>query len=323
MFQPNQGYPPQQGYPPKQGQYPPQQGKGQYPPQQMGMGPPQGQYPPQQGQYPPQQGMGMGGYPPQQGQYPPQQGQGYPPMQQGYPQGGFPNQGYPQGQQFGGKQGKEGKKGKMKKDKSGKKGKGGVGIKGNVGGKRMQGQGNQWYSAYYNQLSPQELQQVQQWFTSVDLDRSGSITSYEMAAGVFPGNLKLPQPTCAKLIHVFDTDFSGTITFYEYAALYRFVQQTQQSFYYCDRDRSGTLDPMELQTALQQAGLQVAESDLRPFLKKLQKQNAAHVTLPSYVVLCVQLAHTKALFAKLDTMKKGTITLGYNQFIKIVFQLMG
>jgi hypothetical protein len=150
-------------------------------------------------------------------------------------------------------------------------------------GQRMdpQWQQQQWFAVYYQQLNPQQLEQLQQWFAAVDKDRSGTIHPIELQTTVvrqngawfqlvrkhwqrrswqFPGNLSLPLEMCIKLVRIFDVDLNGTLTFFEYASMYRFIEVVQMGFYASDRDRSGLLDPMELQNALNQAGLNVTEA---------------------------------------------------------------
>lgn len=44
---------------------------------------------------------------------------------------------------------------------------------------------NAWYGGYAQQLHPQELDQLRQWFARVDADRSGSIDANELQQGFF------------------------------------------------------------------------------------------------------------------------------------------
>lgn len=130
----------------------------------------------------------------------------------------------------------------------------------------------------------------------------------------WPGGVSFDPTTCYKLVRTFDNDWtgtavlfqsslprrytkfsffkftspSGTITFYEFAALFKFVMCTPLSLPLCrihnftlslslfdpltvlhsifqmaDQNRSGTLEPMELQWALQQAGFMVRRTCTR------------------------------------------------------------
>jgi len=210
---------------------------------------------------------------------------------------------------------------------------------------------NKWYSQYYNQLQPQEIQNLHQWFAAVDVDRSGEINAAELANAKFPGDVRLDVTTCQTLIKTFDNTGRGVVTFYEYAALFKFMLHLQQAFLYCDRDRSGTLDPSELQIALHQAGFPVEESTVRPFLKRFQGSPApgalpgahgappgqtppygappgAHgappighpITFAVFVALSVSLAHARAVFTKLDTDNDGRITLDLTSYLRLTMQ---
>eukprot|EP01104_Vermistella_antarctica_P018827 TRINITY_DN7131_c0_g1_i1.p2 TRINITY_DN7131_c0_g1~~TRINITY_DN7131_c0_g1_i1.p2 ORF type:complete len:140 (-),score=31.24 TRINITY_DN7131_c0_g1_i1:393-812(-) len=110
-------------------------------------------------------------------------------------------------------------------------------------------QQQQWYGNYYNQIAPTEMQQLQAWFGSVDRDGSGHITAHEMTGAQY-GGAPLRYETAVKLIKVFDRDYSGTIDFYEYASLHKFICAMSHAFIQNDRDRNGTLDSQEILGAL-------------------------------------------------------------------------
>merc|ERR1712100_361625 len=99
---------------------------------------------------------------------------------------------------------------------------------------------NAWYNQYYQQIQQQELQKLQAWFTSVDADRSGSITAHELQKVTF-GGFPLTMAIAIKLVKVFDKDRSGTIDFIEYASMHQFITLMQKSFTQADRDRNGSL----------------------------------------------------------------------------------
>jgi len=60
-----------------------------------------------------------------------------------------------------------------------------------------------WYSGYYNMVPQHELAQLQAWFHSVDMDRSGRITWNELAQVRFFNN-PLGPIGAQKMIQVFD-----------------------------------------------------------------------------------------------------------------------
>lgn len=98
---------------------------------------------------------------------------------------------------------------------------------------------------------------MQQWFNSVDADRSGSISAQELGGILFNGK-PIGVPVAAKLIRVFDRDGSGTIELREYSALHKFLMNMQNAFFAADRDRSGYIDAQEMHQAVSGAGFQLS-----------------------------------------------------------------
>jgi len=282
--------PQQGGYPPQQGGYPPQQQGSFPPPQQGGYPPQQGFPPPQQGGYPPQQG----GYPPQQGGYPPQQG-GYPPQQQQY--GGPPGYGAPPPQQYGG-----------------------YGQQQGYGGPPP-GTGTMGASHYFNMLSPQEQQQMQQKFSSIDKDRSGQISVTELASVPLDG-VKFSVDTASLLIRVFDKDRSGQIGFQEFGALEKFINSMKMAFQAYDRDRSGSIEFQEVQLAVVQGGFQLSPQTLQLVYAKFLRNPALNPTgklqglsLEMFIQLCAFLGCARSTFSQFDYTHSGWIQINMDMFV--------
>jgi Ca2+-binding EF-hand superfamily protein len=251
-----------------------------------GYPPQQGGYPPQQGGYPPQQGAAPGGYPPQQGGYPPQQG-GYPPQQGGYPpqQGGYPPQ---QG--------------------------------GAPGGAGMQSYGSQYY---YNQIPPNELQQLQAWFAAVDKDKSGEITASELQQMNFNGT-KFSAETANMLVKVFDKDKSGQISFNEYAALHKFITSMQGAYQMYDRDRSGSIDLNEVTQAVQQGGFYLNPQTLQIVYNRFLRSPTLNpqgrlkgLNLELFLQLCAFLGALRSGFSQYDYNRSGWIQINLDQLVLI------
>lgn len=66
------------------------------------------------------------------------------------------------------------------------------------------------FERFYLDISPPEMQQMQQWFAAVDMDRSGTITAHELQNMAF-GGLRLGYDTALKLVKVFDRDKNMSI----------------------------------------------------------------------------------------------------------------
>ena len=88
-------------------------------------------------------------------------------------------------------------------------------------------------------------------FWRVDRDHSGSINSTELQQALSNGTWTPFNPeTVRMMIGMFDRDNSSTITFDEFAALWKYVIDWQNCFRGFDRDGSGSIDKSELKQAL-------------------------------------------------------------------------
>ena len=168
-------------------------------------------------------------------------------------------------------------------------------------------------------IPPHEIAQLQGWFFQVDTDRSGAIDLNELSRAQWPHGRAFDPSTLRRLMRVFDTDYSGTMSFFEFAALHKFVGTLQMAFQYCDRDRSWTLDPGELHMALSQAGLAVDPESMHSILVRYSRQG--HVSFDNFVAISVQLAHIRSLFEK-HSHGGATATFSWPIFMKITTALV-
>lgn len=297
------GYPQQGQY----GQYP-QQGQTGYPPQNTN---PSSQYP-QQG-YPQQ---GQTGYPPQNpsSQYPGQQSSQYPGQNPSSSSPyGQPGQSYPQSQQspYGQPQQQYGQPQHQPQQQSP------YGQPQQQYGQPQQG----WASSYGNNIPQNEMQGLQQWFNSVDIDRSGTITANELAVYPFMGK-PLGLETSKKLIKVFDKNYTGNIDFNEYVLLNRFINQMQAAFLQADQDRSGFLDSREIFNAITGAGFQLTYPTIQSICQKYDTMRNGRITVDSFIQICAHLAGVRSIFEWNDTTRSGKVTLTYDQLSHITVHLL-
>ena len=65
----------------------------------------------------------------------------------------------------------------------------------------------------------------------MDADNSGKITAVELRAALLNSNWShFNAETCRLLIGMFDSNHDGTIEFYEFAALWKYVQEWKGCF---------------------------------------------------------------------------------------------
>lgn len=174
-----------------------------------------------------------------------------------------------------------------------------------------------WHTQFYHQLSPQELAELQRWFTTVDRDRSGTITADELQGLAFGGR-PLGYSSALKLVKVFDRDYSGSIDFFEYAALHKFITSMQNAFMQADSDRNGVLDPRELVYALQISGFQLTPRAVDSLYRRHDKTMTQGVTFPMFLDLAADVALLKNQFEWLDADRDGFVTINLDQLIQMV-----
>jgi len=231
-------------------------------------------------------------------QHPPQQGGGYPPQQPG----GYPPQqpgGYPP-QQPGGYPPQQG---------------------GAAAAPGMQSQYGSQY--YYNQIPPNELQQLQAWFSAVDKDKSGEITAAELSQMNFNG-IKFSTETAQMLVKVFDKDRSGQISFMEYASLHKFISSMQQAYNMYDRDRSGTIDLNEVTQAIQQGGFYLSPQTVQTVFNRFLRNTTLNpgfklrgLNIEMFIQLCSFLGSIRSIFTQFDYNRTGWIQVNLDQFVNM------
>jgi len=173
--------------------------------------------------------------------------------------------------------------------------------------------------------------QLWSWFSSVDLDRSGSISAVELERALINGDwTPFDLDTVKLLMSIFDTDRSGTIGFNEFAGLWKYIKDWQNVFKHFDRDRSGSIDGGELRDALAQFGYNLSP----PLLDLVQRKydvKASQIALRGgpppgisfdrFVRACVVVKQLSESFARLDTDRDGWIQINYDQFMNTVLSL--
>jgi len=172
--------------------------------------------------------------------------------------------------------------------------------------------------------------QLWNWFTSVDLDRSGAITALELERALINGDwTPFDLDTIKLLMTIFDTDRNGTINFNEFSGLWKYIKDWQNVFRHFDKDRSGSIDGGELRDALAQFGFNLSP----PLLNLVQRKYASNVTnnqggippsgisFDRFVRTCVVVKQLSESFGRLDTDHDGWIQISYEQFMQTVLTL--
>ncbi|XP_029023225.1 grancalcin isoform X2 [Betta splendens] len=119
--------------------------------------------------------------------------------------------------------------------------------------------------------------------------------------------------TCRIMIAMLDRDFTGKMGFSEFKELFTALNGWKQNFMMFDQDRSGTVEPHEMNQALNTMGYRVSPQSLNAIIKRYNK--GGRIYFDDYVACCVKLRTLTENFRRRDTMQQGAVTFQYDDFI--------
>ncbi|CAF2555105.1 unnamed protein product [Rotaria sp. Silwood2] len=152
---------------------------------------------------------------------------------------------------------------------------------------------------------------LKQVFRRVDTDGSGSISSNELQSALSNGTWSPFNPeTVRMMIGMFDRDGSSTIDFQEFRDLWKYVTDWERCFRKYDLDGSGTIDKHELKTALSSF-----------VIRKFDRTGRGTVAFDDFIQACVSIQTLTNAFRHYDRYQSGEITIGYEDFLTLVFSL--
>eukprot|EP00898_Chlorokybus_atmophyticus_P003508 jgi/Chlat1/4158/Chrsp27S08874 len=162
--------------------------------------------------------------------------------------------------------------------------------------------------------------ELDSWFRSADSDRNGEVDERELQQLLTHGTSDPFNPQTIKLmIKMFDTKNSGRIGFPEFQALWKYLHDWKVCFDGFDRDRSGSIDAGELQTALRSFGYSLSPALIQTLMSKFDRSGrAAAIRLDDFMQCCVLLQGFTDRFRKHDTRQDGNATLSYETFLQII-----
>jgi len=159
-------------------------------------------------------------------------------------------------------------------------------------------------------------------FQRVDADRSGAIDASELQSALSNGNWTPFNPETVRLmIGMFDKKGTSTISFDEFGSLWKYVTDWQQCFKTFDQDNSGSISKPELKTAITSFGYRFSDQLYDVLLKKFDRSNKGVIFFDDFIQCSVLLHKLTSSFSQLDTDRDGFITVGYEQFLEMVFRI--
>ncbi|GBG80308.1 hypothetical protein CBR_g30676 [Chara braunii] len=156
---------------------------------------------------------------------------------------------------------------------------------------------------------------LQQWFASVDMDRSGAVNADELRRALAVGNLHFPMRTISQMIRMYDRDSSGQISFNEFVQLHNFLCEVSESFYAYDRDRNGVLTFHEILDALKRLKFNLEYPALQSACQLFDPSRTGMLKMDDYISLCCFLQLSDRIFKFYDPGNQGTVNLNFSQFV--------
>uniref|UniRef100_A0A8C4Y7F6 Sorcin n=1 Tax=Gopherus evgoodei TaxID=1825980 RepID=A0A8C4Y7F6_9SAUR len=132
------------------------------------------------------------------------------------------------------------------------------------------------------------------------------LTQSGIAGGYKPFNLE----TCRLMVSMLDRDMSGTLGFNEFKELWAVLNGWRQHFINFDSDRSGTVDPQELQKALTTMGFRLSPQAVTAVAKRYSTHGK--ITFDDYIACCVKLRALTDSFRRRDTAQQGVVNFQYD-----------
>lgn len=157
-------------------------------------------------------------------------------------------------------------------------------------------------------------------FQKVDKDRSGAIDAAELQAALSNGNWTPFNPDTVRLmIGMFDKTNSNVISFDNFGHLWKYVTDWQQSFRNFDQDNSNNINKNELKTALTTFGYRFSEPFFDVLMNKFDRSRKGVIFFDDFIQCCIVLHMLTQVFAAHDTDRDGIVTIGYEQFLQMIF----
>ncbi|XP_038171153.1 sorcin isoform X1 [Arvicola amphibius] len=141
------------------------------------------------------------------------------------------------------------------------------------------------------------------------------LTQSGIAGGYKPFNLE----TCRLMVSMLDRDMSGTMGFNEFKELWAVLNGWRQHFISFDSDRSGTVDPQELQKALMTMGFRLNPQTVTFIAKRYS--TSGKITFDDYIACCVKLRALTDTFRRRDSGQQGMVNFSYDDFIQCVMTI--
>uniref|UniRef100_A0A6I8QR47 Calpain 8 gene 1 n=1 Tax=Xenopus tropicalis TaxID=8364 RepID=A0A6I8QR47_XENTR len=125
---------------------------------------------------------------------------------------------------------------------------------------------------------------------------------------------KFTLSTCREMISLQDMDGTETLNLREFRVLWMKIQKYMTIYLRADSDRSGTIDALELRTALPQAGFTLNNKIQQRIVKRYASEDLA-INLDAFIACMMRLETLFKMFEILDKSKRGVVELDLQEWL--------
>ncbi|CAJ1006657.1 putative EF-hand domain pair/EF hand [Leishmania naiffi] len=158
-------------------------------------------------------------------------------------------------------------------------------------------------------------QELMEWFRAVDTDGSGTISVPELSTALSSAGVPFSLATTEKLLHMYDKDGSGTISFNEFRELHQFIMSMKNGFRQRDSSGDGRLDGNEVRAALTASGYRISEPTFQALMRKFDRHRRGSLGFDDYVELSIFISKVRNVFAFYDRERTGQVTFTFDTFV--------
>ncbi|XP_073490139.1 grancalcin isoform X1 [Aquarana catesbeiana] len=156
------------------------------------------------------------------------------------------------------------------------------------------------------------------YFTAI-AGQDGEVDAEELQrcltqAGVHGTYTPFSLETCRIMIAMLDRDHTGKMGFNEFKELWAALSAWKQNFCTFDQDRSGSVEPHELNQAIMSMGYRLNPNTINTIVKRYSK--SGRIFFDDYVACCVKLRALTDIFRRRDSMQQGIVNFMYDDFLQ-------
>ncbi|XP_018412194.1 PREDICTED: grancalcin [Nanorana parkeri] len=174
------------------------------------------------------------------------------------------------------------------------------------------------HGGFYGQALYAAQDPMWSYFTAV-AGQDGEVDAEELQrcltqAGIHGTYTPFSLETCRIMIALLDRDFSGKMGFNEFKELWAALSAWKQNFCTFDQDRSGSVEPHELNQSILAMGYRLNPSTVNTIVKRYSK--SGRIFFDDYVACCVKLRALTDVFRRRDSMHQGVVNFMYDDFLQ-------